>query len=328
MENEALPEPGGLPTGSSDRELDDILAAAHRRLGSAVNERLTAQGGPPEVRDPDRTLDRLLSATHRQVGRAVSRRTHTWSHEDGPNGSPAGRHEASWKPADRPAATRLKHRRETLRILESFGQWDPATELKRALIGLEDLSDLIVLKHFHRASNAFIDVVTALEGVLCILPRIRSSPPLDGGYQHAVLEHVRSPVTRLASKITSIHRFTHGELGPRILSTSSLDHDARGSALEMIQDMCDDVRRALDFTPAVEDAIAEVRRACDDFCGFDLHSMDLEEIPLEGVRWSRDTIWPADWEARIRRSSLPANGSDTELVVVAEPSDREVPVGV
>ena len=44
--------------------LDHLLAVVHDQLGVAVNDRINAQGGPPELRNPDLALDRLLAATH------------------------------------------------------------------------------------------------------------------------------------------------------------------------------------------------------------------------------------------------------------------------
>lgn len=54
-----------------------------------------------------------------------------------------------------------------------------------------------------------------------------------------------------------------------------------------------------------------------DFQGCDLSSLDLEWVPLEGVRWSLGTRWPADWEERVCYASEPEEPG--VFVVRAEP---------
>ncbi|MEU4659407.1 hypothetical protein AB0G32_36685 [Streptomyces sp. NPDC023723] len=44
-------------------------------------------------------------------------------------------------------------------------------------------------------------------------------------------------------------------------------------------------------------------RVGSDFQGCDLSSLDLEWVPLEGVRWNLGTCWPAGWEERVRHAS-------------------------
>jgi len=38
--------------------------------------------------------------------------------------------------------------------------------------------------------------------------------------------------------------------------------------------------------------------------GMDLRSIDLVEIPLQGLRWSVQTRWPQEIENQIRRNSV------------------------
>ncbi len=47
----------------------------------------------------------------------------------------------------------------------------------------------------------------------------------------------------------------------------------------------------------------ELAHVGNDYQGCDLRSLDLEWMPLEGVRWSVDTVWPINWDERVRRAS-------------------------
>ena len=37
----------------------------------------------------------------------------------------------------------------------------------------------------------------------------------------------------------------------------------------------------------------------------DVHTLTLDGVVLEGIRWDDKTRWPADWQERIRRASTP-----------------------
>lgn len=53
-------------------------------------------------------------------------------------------------------------------------------------------------------------------------------------------------------------------------------------------------------TQLAQQALAQVGS---DFRGCDLSSLDLEWVPLEGVRWNLGTCWPAGWEERVHHAS-------------------------
>jgi hypothetical protein len=51
-------------------------------------------------------------------------------------------------------------------------------------------------------------------------------------------------------------------------------------------------------------AIAHFHQVLSDVSGVDLHSIDLAAIPLQGLRWSAQTRWPAEIENQIWRDSV------------------------
>ncbi|WP_331731016.1 hypothetical protein OG933_45500 (plasmid) [Streptomyces sp. NBC_00016] len=64
----------------------------------------------------------------------------------------------------------------------------------------------------------------------------------------------------------------------------------------------------------MQEALTEI---VSDFVDSDLRRTDLEWVPLEGVRWSAETRWPAMWDERVRRASEPEGPG--VFVVRAEP---------
>ncbi|CAM5319185.1 hypothetical protein SABIM44S_00315 [Streptomyces abikoensis] len=98
-----------------------------------------------------------------------------------------------------------------------------------------------------------------------------------------------------------------------------------------------DVASALDLDPHVLDpedlliaerrfssTAARLRVAGNDFCHTDLHSIVLDNVPLEGVRWNDKTNWPTAWRSRILRAST--RNRDGIYIIRAQPHGTCVPV--
>ncbi|MFD4175188.1 hypothetical protein [Streptomyces anulatus] len=99
-------------------------------------------------------------------------------------------------------------------------------------------------------------------------------------------------------------------------------------ALEVSQDLADDLDLAYREALALSTAVGAVEDASTDFRGADLQSVDLDGVDLEGIRWDTTTSWPPEWKERIWRASLAAGTGHGELIVGAEPRDSTVPVDI
>ena len=58
------------------------------------------------------------------------------------------------------------------------------------------------------------------------------------------------------------------------------------------------------FATALTEALGLLKQATTDFAGADLAAVDLDGVPLQGLRWSSTTQWPPGWEEPIRQASV------------------------
>nr|WSW65168.1 hypothetical protein OG461_02590 [Streptomyces sp. NBC_00995] len=312
---------GQRPAGS----LGDLLKAAHRSLGVAVHDRLTAQGGIPELCDPDLALSRTLSAAHRALGTSVLRRL---VHEAVPEeeGTSSDHLEGCLPPghplADRLAPVRIKYRGRALQTAQAYGLKDLMPALARARTIAEDVMSLLEVEDTdpHLSMS-----VQQLEGLLeqamrltgRRLPTTVGSPAPD--YLRAVEESLEIHAQPLLYAVHNAQQLLLEELVPMLA-----DPDSAVDPEMVTQDLADDLEKAWVKAHDLSRAVAIVQTVSNDFVGEDLRQAKLEGALLAGVRWNASTIWPEEWEPLIRRASTPAKKEPGVLVVAAEPCDTKV----
>ncbi|GGV29730.1 hypothetical protein [Streptomyces spectabilis] len=339
-DRESPPGPGPHGARAADRALDGLLAAAHRRVGIAVHDRIMGQGGPPELRDPDLALDRMLATTYRQTELAVTTRL------DRETRAAAGEPRAAQEPGApvdgalmrRPAAVRLKYRLEALRIAHSFGPVGLLDSLRAALRAARRLAELL---EAGTAPAGARDAVRHLDARLAQVrlppaPRRRASPVIGSDYLAAVEDLLAPGAEQLVRAVRDVRLLFGEELVPCLVGgtdgADSAGEAGGGTAAPryplgadvVAQDLVDDLADAHDQAVSLCRAISDVERACTDFVGADLRAARLDGVQLEGIRWDAATAWPAEWEPLIRRASLPVGGERGVLVVAAEPYDSVV----
>ncbi|WP_405965582.1 hypothetical protein OG713_42385 [Streptomyces sp. NBC_00723] len=310
--------------------VDALLAAAHDQLGIAVTDRVNARGGPPELRTPDLALDRLLAASHRSLGHGVSRRL---SREA--SAALAQRHSAhrarmgaKGSLSRRPAAVRVKYREDALRMAHLYWPFDLAEAMHEAIRMVQDLCDL--LGDAAQPLGDALVMVTRLRGHLervSQLPEPHRPPMSLTGldYLDAVESVLADPAERLAGGLHAIRELLDEELAPTV---AVLDPGGRPYLFgvdAVAQDLIDDLAVACEEADVLARAVAEVERASNDFVGADLSGAKLDGVLLEGILWDATTLWPAQWETRVRHASLPCGEEEGILIVAAEGSDSVVP---
>jgi hypothetical protein len=310
---------------AADTTLSTLLSAAKAQLTTAVRDRLMAQGGPPDLADPDRALDRLLTSAHREIGTAVAIRLEQ-QHNPAPSASdllpehPPRIADRGLK--DRPASIRLRHRDQTRRMLARYWPSDLTTALRAALHILGPLSTLWDQDFPCTIPGDFADQVTARLDEVLRLPHPSSrATGRTPGYVRAAEDHLAPPAAELFVVVHSAKEMFEDELVPLLQAGAAIGD---GGVSDVAQDLADDLERARRAADALVRARTEVEAASSDFTGADLRDAELEGVPLQGVRWDAATIWPALWEATVRRASLP-QGDDGVLVIAAEPHDSAVP---
>ncbi|MCI3935248.1 hypothetical protein [Streptomyces sp. AN091965] len=337
--------PGHEGTRAADHALDALLAAAHRRVGIAVHDRIMGQGGPPELRDPDLALDRMLATTYRQTELAVTTRL---DRESEAAGEPRAAH-GQEAPADnallrRPAAVRLKYRLEALRIAHSFGPVGLLDSLRAALREARCLAELL---EADTAPAGAHESVRRLDARLAQVrlppsPRRRASPVIGRSYLAAVEDFLAPGAEQLVRAVRDVRLLLDEELAPCLMDEPDErdagdgpdDRERTGEHVTVpgyplgadvvAQDLVDDLADAHDQAVTLCRAISDVERACTDFVGADLRGARLDGVQLEGIKWDAATVWPSEWEPLIRRASLPVGGERGVLVVAAEPYDSVV----
>jgi hypothetical protein len=67
------------------------------------------------------------------------------------------------------------------------------------------------------------------------------------------------------------------------------------------------------FADALLGPLSRLVSALTDVTGADLTSVDLNGLPLDGVRWSLTTRWPGDWQEWVRDNSVPVSADVFEI---------------
>ncbi|MFF7843962.1 hypothetical protein ACFZC6_35025 [Streptomyces ossamyceticus] len=304
--------------------LDTLLSTVHHRLGIAVVDRLNAHGGPPELRTPDLALDRLLAATHRATGTAVSRRMSRDASAAQRDSALQARLGARGPLARRPATIRVKYREETLRLVRNYWPVDLAEAVRTAVRIVQDLCELAVdsAQPLSRADTAVEQLRQHLEGMSLRPAPHRSQAAVTGlDYLDAVESALADPAERLADELHSIRELVDEELAPSVAALVTTGRAYPFGVEVVAQDLIDDLAQSCEYADALVKAVAEVERASNDFVGADLTNAKLDDVPLEGILWDATTLWPARWETRVRRASLPSGEEHGVLVVAAEGCD-------
>ncbi|MFI1866036.1 hypothetical protein [Streptomyces jumonjinensis] len=310
--------------GGADR-LDALLDAAHEQLGIAVYDGLTGQGGPPEPRDPDTALDRLLAAAHRQTLSAVVRRTERLRRAAPAcerRGAGAGFARSAGVLMRRPAAVRLKYREQALRIARDYWPQDLDESVRRARDAVQELIVQLEAESLPETSRERLARVGDDLGRVLALPRARRLPPALTGYDYLEVAQARlsERAARLMDAADAARTLLEAELIPRLGGREV----SWAGALEVAEDLADDLDVAYQSAVSLLGAVTEAEEAGNDFRGADLHTVALDGVRLEGVRWDEDTAWPPGWEQRIRRVSLAAGDGLGVLVVGPQPYDSAV----
>ncbi|WP_328869417.1 hypothetical protein OHT76_04510 [Streptomyces sp. NBC_00287] len=315
--------------GCCDTMLDALLARAHERLGTAVTDRIAAQGGTPELRPPDLALDRLLAATHRSLGTAVTRRRSREARAalGRRNAALEARLEERGPLSNRPSQVRVKYRQEALRLAHRYWPADQAEGMRAAVRLVQHLSDLLE-DTTQPVAHAGV-VVRQLSGRLRELTRLPEPkrPPvtLTGlDYLTAVESALAEPAERLLHDLRRIRQLLDEELEPAIAGLETSSPAGLFGVDTVAQDLIDDLAQGCDQADALARVVAEVERASSDFVGADLSGAKLDGVLLEGILWDDTTVWPENWETLIRRASLPSGAEQGVLIVAAEPSDTAV----
>ncbi|WP_324790434.1 hypothetical protein [Streptomyces sp. H51] len=307
--------------------LDTLLKATRDRLGTAVNDRINAQGGPPELRTPDLALDRLLAATHRTLGTGVDRRLSRDACDALTRRSAALSPHLTARGAlsRRPAAIRVKHRQEALRLVRRYWPCDLAATMRDAILTVQDLGDLPHdTTHPLGYADAVLDKLRSHLEALSQLPEPHTAAfaPLD--YLGAIEAALADPAERLVGELHSIRELLEEELAPTIATLDTADRSSLFGVSTVAQDLVDDLARGCEEADALARAVAEVERASNDFVGADLTNVQLDGLLLEGILWDDTTLWPPPWEPRVRRASLLCNEEEGIKVVAAEGSNSVV----
>ncbi|SEC15273.1 hypothetical protein SAMN05216489_00019 [Streptomyces sp. 3213] len=309
--------------------LGTLLARTHEQLGTAVTDRITARGGPPELRPPDLALDRLLAAAHRSIGIAV---THRRSRENRAaltqrNQALEARLAERGPLFSRPSPVRLKYRQQALCFARRYWPVDLAEGMRAAVRVTQHLSGF--LENTAQPAVHAEPVVQQLRASLDAMARLpkpqRSPATLTGlDYLVAVESALAEPAQRLLHDLHRIRQLLDEELAPAI-TTLGMSSPAYLCGVDAVaQDLIDDLTQGCGQADALAEAVAEVERASSDFVGADLSSVKLDGVLLEGILWDATTVWPEGWETLIRSASMPAGEEQGVLIVAAEPSDTVI----
>ncbi|KOV17610.1 hypothetical protein ADK90_23890 [Streptomyces sp. XY413] len=327
MSGDAIRNGGGAHAGT----LEALLASTHRDVGRAVHDRLAAQGGVPELRDPDAALARMLWSAHQAVGTAVVERLSrgTTEADDEQHPPSAARFPPHGPLAGRLASVRLKYRREALRLARIYWPGDLIMVIRAALSTVESLTHMLEAGELQPEVSRF---TTKLEQQLAQIdlpaPQERRRPDQTGAdYLTEVELLLESQSAPLQHDLHNARHLLAGELAT-LLHAAVFEADFLLGADTVAQDLVDDLEQAHGKAQALRVAVATVERASSDFVGEDLSQANLHHVPLKGVRWDATTLWPEEWEGLIRRASMPASGEEGVLIIATEPHRSAVSADV
>lgn len=222
----------------------------------------------------------------------------------------------------RPASVRLKYREEALRIARTYWPQDLVHILRDALDYVQDLITHLEADSLPPGSRQTLTRVSSSIGHVLALPESPQLPPALAGYD--CLETVENDLSggaiRLMSQVRDVQQLLE-TLVPHLLAAEV----SWLGALEVAQDLADDVDLAHREAAALSAVVGAVEEASTDFRGANLRSVDLDGVDLEGIRWDAKTMWPPEWEERIWKASLEEKTDRGVLIVGVEPHDSTVP---
>ncbi|MFI7236894.1 hypothetical protein [Streptomyces cyaneofuscatus] len=312
----------------ASEQLEALLARAHEQLGIAVYDGLMSSGGPPELRDPDQMLGRLLAAAHRQTGDAVVGRLARRGRRAPRERAVADREGTSeGLLMRRPAFVRLKYREQALHCARRYWPVDVVRVIRDAVDTVQklivDLEEEILPD---TARDQLLRVSSGMGHVLALPQPPQAPQPALGGFDY--MEEVEDCLATCTWRLVAEARRSKQLLDNELLLHFRWTDMSWLGALEVSQDLADDLDLAYREALALATAVTAVEEASTDFRGADLQSVDLDGVDLEGIRWDTATSWPPEWKERIWRASLAAGTGHGELIVGAEPRDSTVPVDI
>ncbi|MBT3075172.1 MULTISPECIES: hypothetical protein [Streptomyces] len=312
----------------ASEQLEALLARAHEQLGIAVYDGLMSSGGPPELRDPDQTLGRLLAAVHRQTGDAVVGRLVRRGRRAPRERAVADRVGTSeGLLMRRPAFVRLKYREQALHCARRYWPVDVVRVIRDAVDTVQQLiADLEEEILPDTARDQLLRVSSGMGHVLALPQPPQVPQPALGGFDY--MEEVEDVLVTCMWRLVAEARRSKQLLDNELLLHFRWTDMSWLGALEVSQDLADDLDLAYREALALSTAVTAVEEASTDFRGADLQSVDLDGVDLEGIRWDTATSWPPEWKERIWRASLAAGTGHGELIVGAEPRDSTIPVDI
>ncbi|EMF56561.1 hypothetical protein SBD_2122 [Streptomyces bottropensis ATCC 25435] len=218
----------------------------------------------------------------------------------------------------------MKYREEALRLVRNYWPLDLAEAVRTAVRIVQDLCELAgdSAQPLSRADTAVEQLRKHLEGMSQQPALYRSQAAVTGlDYLDAVESALADPAERLADELHNIRELVDEELAPSVAALVATGRAYLFGVEVVAQDLIDDLVQSCEYADALVKAVAEVERASNDFVGADLTNAKLDDVPLEGILWDATTLWPAQWETRVRRASLPSGEEQGVLVVAAEGCD-------
>lgn len=185
-------------------------------------------------------------------------------------------------------------------------------DLERAATVSRNL-DLDLARHFARAST--------LGGELVIVLELNQQTELAHILARRVAEHLALGLGSYGRPARLVNvRAVSGSLGSDL--SRSLESLGRVShhfacAPVIARDMARDRGRPLTshLTQNLVPFLVAALGALSDVRGADLRGVDLADVPLEGARWSNETLWPDEWRDQIVQHSVEVPGEPGVYVI-------------
>lgn len=329
---------------SLDAVLDDLVSEAHTSLGRAVAAQTATD--PSLYQAEDASLDVLLATMTAALDCAIEVRSRIATPGLAPLPDPAPVH-VNWEEAlgDQsppwlwPASARMRRRAALLQLAGHFGSYqgsadiaaEEAHHVRERLQELQHVMEQAKDSESSRAaaerwtqasklSNNLLSLTNQASGAYRELSRslrnnrVLSLPRRDGGEISAIAsaDDVRRMVRELREEdnLRDERRYAH------YLNLLHSHETALGKATAHACDYFGGFATALAMTTGL------LRGSGRDFCAADLREVVLEAVPLEGVCWNPDTLWPGAWRERINHASVPVGGG--RYMILAEPASAPV----